>query len=107
MKTLLICYDVVDPETNAAVATVIRSMANRWARLLASTWLVETICDAASIEAHVAPLLGLDDALIVQTAAGSPALINTVARWSEPSCVVPGDGAEVIPWRRGKVAEAA
>lgn len=107
MKTLLISYDVIDQETAASLAAAIKALASRWARPLASTWLIETVSDTTEVEAHLQPLLGLDDAVIVQMAAGSPALMNTVARWSEPRLESPCDAAAVIPWRRGKVAEAA
>lgn len=107
MKTLLISVDVTDCVAAEMLVGAIKSVAKRWARPLASTWLIETVFDAAEVEAHLAPILGLDDAVIVQETAGLPVLVNTMARWSELQLTVPSDGKQVIPWRRGKVAVAA
>lgn len=107
MRMLLISYDVTDGSTTAALASAIKSVAARSARPLAASWLIETDWSAPEVEAHLAPLLGLDDGLVIQEAAVTPVLSNTVLRWTELETEPLDRGAEVIPWRRGKVAEAA
>lgn len=106
MGILLISYDVMDFQTASGLAAAIKESAMRWARPLASTWLIETGHDASEIQADLAPLLGLDDGLIVQEATATPLVANTVLRWTE-SRAATVQVAAVIPWPRVKVAEAA
>ena len=83
MPTLLIAYDLAEPAiTSAPLAQAIMRLGTRWARPLASLWVVETDATAGDVEALLAPLLAADDGLLVQLAAGEVAVSNTMLRWS-------------------------
>ncbi len=86
MPTLMIAYDLCDPDSNSGpLTTAIRQLGDRWARPLATSWYVETMATPAEAEALLAGFICDDDALLVQEVIGQAALSNTVLRWSGQS----------------------
>jgi hypothetical protein len=84
MRTLLIAYDIEiegGTDTRALSATV-RALGQRWARPLASLWYVETLATVADVEAVLSPLIGDENALLIQEVKGEAALANTMLRWT-------------------------
>ncbi len=82
MRTFLISYDLANPNAKRhALAEIIMSSGDRWARPLEQTWYVETEETADEIEARMSWLLGDEDGLIVQAVASGSVLTNTSLRW--------------------------
>ena len=94
MPTLLIAYDLASSDHAATpLAAAIRQLGSRWARPLASLWYIETAATPAEIEATLAPLLGDDDGLLVQSVTGHAALANTMLRWTSRSALATAPAA--------------
>lgn len=82
MRTYLISYDLANPNAKKrALADVIMSTGDRWARPLEQTWYVESTETAEDIEAKMSWMLGDEDGLIVQAIGNGSVLTNTSLRW--------------------------
>lgn len=82
MQTFLISYDLSAPARNKhAIATAIMSLGSSWARPLEQSWYVRAETSEFDIEDRLAPLLGEEDGLIVQSVAEAGVLTNTQLRW--------------------------
>lgn len=82
MRTYLISYDLANPNAKKrAIAEIIMSTGERWARPLEQTWYVESHESAEEIEARMSWLLGDEDGLLVQTVGHGSVLTNTSLRW--------------------------
>ena len=82
MRTYLISYDLANPNAKKrAIAEIIMSTGERWARPLEQTWYVESHESAEDIEARMSWLLGDEDGLLVQAVGHGSVLTNTSLRW--------------------------
>jgi hypothetical protein len=82
MRTYLISYDLANPNAKKrALAEIIMSSGDRWARPLEQTWYVESTESAEDIEAKMSWLLGDEDGLLVQAIGHGSVLTNTSLRW--------------------------
>jgi hypothetical protein len=82
MRTYLISYDLANPTAKKqALAELIMSAGERWARPLEQTWYVESQESAEEIEARMSWILGDDDGLLVQAIGHGSVLTNTALRW--------------------------
>ena len=82
MRTYLISYDLANPNAKKrALADVIMSTGDRWARPLEQTWYVESTETAEEIESKMSWMLGDEDGLIVQAIGNGSVLTNTSLRW--------------------------
>ena len=82
MRTYLISYDLANPNAKKrALADVIMSTGERWARPLEQTWYVESNESAEEIEAKMSWMLGDEDGLLVQAVGHGSVLTNTSLRW--------------------------
>lgn len=98
MRTYLISYDLANPNAKKrALAELIMSAGERWARPLDQAWYVESDETAEEIEAKLSWMLGDEDGLLVQAIGPGSVLTNTSLRWFKRR------GGEVVP----RAAEAA
>ena len=103
MRTFLISYDLAKPHRNKhVVAQIIMSLGLSWARPLEQTWYVQTEAqDEGAIEEKLAPMLGDDDGLLVQSVQDAAILTNTALRWFHQRRagidVVPGTNVIAFP----------
>ncbi len=82
MRTYLISYDLANPNAKKrALAEIIMSSGDRWARPLEQTWYVESDESAEDIESKMSWLLGDEDGLLVQAIGHGSVLTNTSLRW--------------------------
>ena len=82
MRTFLISYDLARPARNKhAMATVIMSLGQSWARPLEQTWYVRADLTDLEIEGRLADLLDDEDGLLVQSVAEEAVMTNTQLRW--------------------------
>src|SRR4051812_31943581 len=82
MRTYLVAYDLAKPNRNKhALATVIMSLGQSWARPLDHTWYVKADLTEVDVEMRLAALLEEDDGLIVQAVSEPAVLANTALRW--------------------------
>lgn len=82
MRTFLISYDLANPNAKRhALADIIMSSGDRWARPLEQTWYIESDETAEEIEGRMSWLLGDEDGLLVQAIAPGSVLTNTSLRW--------------------------
>ncbi|MFA9474478.1 MAG: hypothetical protein ACERJ2_07920 [Filomicrobium sp.] len=120
MRTYLISYDLANPNAKKrAIAEIIMSTGERWARPLEQTWYVESHETAEEIEARMSWLLGDEDGLLVQATSHGSVLTNTSLRWfrqrgvataerSKPKAAVEADAvANVVAFPAGDGAIAA
>jgi hypothetical protein len=82
MRTFLISYDLARPNRNKhALATEIMSLGRGWARPLEQTWFLKSDASESEIETRLAPLLDVDDGLLIQSVEEQALLTNTSLRW--------------------------
>ena len=106
MTVVSIAYELAGSNSDELVLAI-KQLGRRWARPLASVWYVDTPLSGADIEARLAPILGIDDGLVIQAVSGEAAVSNTIIRWTsapinsaaqaQPSCVIiwPGTRCEL------------
>lgn len=84
-RTLLVAYDLArQSESRPAIAELLMSIGEAWARPLDTVWMLRTTLAPAAIEARIAALLGPDEGLMVQEVRGDAACANTSLRWFRP-----------------------
>lgn len=82
MRTYLISYDLANPAAKKhAIADIIMSLGEKWARPLEQTWYVTTRKSQAGVENELAWMLGDEDGLLIQEAKNDAVLTNTSLRW--------------------------
>lgn len=101
MRTLIISYDLAQPQRNKHVlAQQIMSVGRSWARPLEQTWYVRTDAAADEVEERLRVVLQSDDGLLVQATRDDAVMTNTALRWfrqRQPRTDVgPDDGSNVI-----------
>ncbi|MEZ5817375.1 MAG: hypothetical protein R3D44_09860 [Hyphomicrobiaceae bacterium] len=110
-RTLLIAYDLAqETDARSAIADMLMSIGEAWARPLDTVWMVRTSLSTEALEARLAPLLGSDDGLMIQEARGEGAFANTGLRWFRPrrqAALAALDLAAVVALRDVHPASAA
>lgn len=107
MRTYMISYDLANPNAKKrALADVIMSTGERWARPLEQTWYVESDETAEEIESKMSWMLGDEDGLIVQAIGHGSVLTNTSLRWFRKRDGL-GNASVVAKPREAVAAEAA
>ncbi|MEE8252611.1 MAG: hypothetical protein V3R17_01625 [Hyphomicrobium sp.] len=82
MRTLIISYDLANPQRNRhALAQEIMAAGHSWARPLDQTWYMKTDEREETIEARLSTLLTADDGLLIQEVQDDAVLTNTALRW--------------------------
>jgi len=82
MRTLIISYDLAQPQRNKHVlAQHIMSVGRSWARPLEQTWYVRTEAAADEVEEMLRVVLEADDGLLVQATRDEAVMTNTALRW--------------------------
>lgn len=110
MRTFLISYDLARPARNKhAMATVIMSLGQAWARPLEHTWYVRAELTELEIESRLSNLLDDEDGLLVQATAEEGVMTNTQLRWfrqRRPAFELE-DGGNVVAFPSQPTAPAA
>jgi hypothetical protein len=82
MRTLIISYDLANPQLNRHVlAQEIMAAGHSWARPLDQTWYMKTDEREETIEARLSTFLTADDGLLIQEVQDDAVLTNTALRW--------------------------